>query len=141
MRSFLFRLVHLFALFAFCFLLSFESNANTGNPKFYNVNELYGISARHANSVCKDENGFVWTATKSGIIRLTADEYRIYQLPFESQSIVTLKLAYSKGILWAYSNDGQIFQYDQVFDRFNLKFNLGRVLNNRHLSVTCVLFE
>lgn len=141
MKSVVFRLVHVFALLFICLVFSFELNANTGTPKFYNVNELYGISARHANSVCKDENGFIWTATKSGIIRLTADEYRIYQLPFESQSIVTLKLAYSKGILWAYSNDGQIFQYDQIFDKFNLKFNLGKVFNNRHLSVTSVLFE
>jgi len=47
--------------------------------KFYNINELHGISMRQASSVCKDSNGFVWAATKSGILRLTDDDHRIYQ--------------------------------------------------------------
>jgi hypothetical protein len=52
------------------------------NYKFYNINELFGITMRQANSVCKDDNGFIWASTKSGVIRLTGDDYRVYQLPF-----------------------------------------------------------
>ena len=34
--------------------------------KFYSVNALFGISMRETNSVCKDDNGFVWASSKTG---------------------------------------------------------------------------
>ena len=52
--------------------------------KFYSVNSLYGISMRELNSVCEDDNGFIWASSKVGILRLTKDSYRIYQLTYKT---------------------------------------------------------
>ena len=128
-------------IFIFIALLPLMLNAGAANYKFQNINELYGISMRQASSVCKDHNGFVWASTKSGIIRLTGDDYRIYQLPFESSNVLTVKLVYTHATLWAYSNNGQMFRYNPISDAFVLYYNLGKELNNRHLNVTSVLFQ
>jgi len=33
--------------------------------KFHSINSLYGISVRATNSVCKDDNGFIWASSKT----------------------------------------------------------------------------
>lgn len=124
-----------------CLTFSGQLYARSQNFKFYNVNELYGISLRQATSVCKDDNGFIWAATKGGILRLTGSDYRIYQLPFESSNVMMIKLVFAQGTLWAYSNNGQIFQFDTISDKFILKFNLGNHSKNIHLILTSVLFQ
>lgn len=128
----------LFVLTA-CFLMISVVQANESNYKFYNINELFGISLRQASSVCKDANGFIWASTKSGVIRITGDDYRVYHLPFESPNALNVKLEFSNGVLWGYSNNGLLFKYNPVSDKFLLEYNLAKVRNNIHLSVTSVL--
>jgi hypothetical protein len=62
--------------------------------KFYSINSLFGISNRGMNSICKDDNGFIWASARTGILRLTDDDYRIYQLPYETAGAITVKLIY-----------------------------------------------
>ena len=96
--------------------------------KFYSINSLYGISMREAYSVCKDDNGFVWASSKTGILRLSKDNYHIYQLPYESADVFRVRLTYKNFKLFAYTNNGQVFYYNPVFDRFELMLNLNRIL-------------
>jgi hypothetical protein len=96
--------------------------------KFYSINSLYGISMREAYSVCKDDNGFVWASSKTGILRLSKDNYHIYQLPYESADVFRVRLTYRDFKLFAYTNNGQVFYYNPVFDRFELMLNLNRIL-------------
>lgn len=109
--------------------------------KFYNINELHGISMRQASSVCKDSNGFVWAATKSGILRLTDDDHRIYQLPFETTNVISVGLVFSQEMLWAYANNGQLFKYEPIADQFRLVVNLSEAIQNQHVSVNSILFD
>lgn len=91
-------------------LVCLAALAATSAPvNFYSVNNLFGISMRVTNSICKDENGFIWASSKTGILRLTDDDYRIYQLPFETTGAISVKLAYRNGKLFAYTNNGQVF--------------------------------
>jgi signal transduction histidine kinase/ligand-binding sensor domain-containing protein/DNA-binding NarL/FixJ family response regulator len=108
---------------------------------FYSVNNLFGISMRVTNSICKDENGFVWASSKTGILRLTDDDYRIYQLPFETTGAIIVKLAYRNGGLFAYTNNGQVFRYDPLLDKFGLVLNLAHFLGSQLFDVYHLLID
>jgi signal transduction histidine kinase/ligand-binding sensor domain-containing protein/AraC-like DNA-binding protein len=122
-------------------LIVFISISYASEVKFYNINSLFGISMREANSVCKDNNGFIWVSSKTGILRLTEDDYRIYQLPYETANVISVKLVYQNKLLLAFSNNGQIFRYNEISDRFELVLSLRKELNNYFLSVTGILID
>ncbi|WP_111446502.1 sensor histidine kinase [Breznakibacter xylanolyticus] len=108
---------------------------NGQSAKFYNINSLYGISLREVNSVCSDEQGFIWASSKIGILRITDDDHRIYQLPYANTNVITVKLVYEQSHLYAFSNNGQIFQFNPIYDRFDLMLDLSVMLNTRYLNV------
>ena len=109
--------------------------------EFYSVNSIYGISMRVTNSICKDNNGFIWASSKTGILRLTNDDYRIYHLPSETAGVIFVKLIYENSKLTAYTNNGQIFLYNSVFDRFDLLVNLNKILNIKNFDIYSLLMD
>ena len=115
----------------FCLLTALNSSA----IKFYSVNSNFGISTRTTNSICKDDDGFIWVSSKTGILRLANNDYRIYQLPYEFAGVISVKLVYKDGNLYGYTNNGQIFQYNKIFNRFELKLSLSKLLNDNHIDV------
>jgi len=119
--------------------LLFSVNASPG--KFYSVNALYGISMREINSVCTDNNGFVWASSKTGILRLTKDKYHLYQLPYESSDVIRVRLIYQNLRLFSYTNNGQIFYYNPVFDKFELIINLRYQLEDNDLILFDMLID
>jgi hypothetical protein len=96
--------------------------------KFYSINSLYGISMRETNSVCKDDNGFIWASSKTGILRLSKDNYHIYRLPYITADVIRVRLEYENFKLYAYTNNGQVFYYNPVFDKFELILSLNGIL-------------
>ncbi len=117
------------------------SLASASDVKFYNINDLHRISVREANSVIQDNTGFIWVSSKTGILRLTGDAYKTYQLPYETANIITIKLLYERSQLLAFTNNGQVFKYNDVFDRFDLIINLNRELNSNYLSLNSILTD
>ncbi|WP_321480609.1 two-component regulator propeller domain-containing protein [uncultured Bacteroides sp.] len=111
------------------------------NVKFHNVNDIYGISMRETASICKDDNGFIWASSRSGIIRLGNDNYRIYHLSFNMPDVIFVKLKYANGDLLAYSNNGQIFRYNAIYDRFDFLLNMRKVLSSSILGVNRFLID
>lgn len=109
--------------------------------KFYSVNNSFGISFRVANSICKDENGFIWASSKTGIIRLTDNNYRIYHLPYEASGAVVVSLAFNASKLIAYTNNGQIFSYNPVHDRFELVVNLRKIIRSDFFNTYTLLID
>lgn len=128
------------AILFLCFLFA-NSNIISGNRIFFNVNNIYGTTLHQANSIAKDQKGFIWISSKTGIIRLTKDDFRKYQLPYVSANVRTVKLIYENLNLFAYTNNGQFFQYDQVYDQFDLVFDIRQILNNYHIEVLNVLIS
>ncbi|MDR3341118.1 MAG: response regulator [Candidatus Symbiothrix sp.] len=117
---------------ALLFLLSaVDSFPATG---FRNINEIYGISMRETSSVCKYENGFIWTASKTGVLRIAGDDYRLYKLDFQNKDVLNVKLVYRDEFFLAYTNNCQVFIYNRIYDRFELLFNLSADLNTRRLA-------
>ena len=90
-------------------IICLEFSLPASPVKFYSVNSLFGISMRETNSVCKDDNGFVWASSKTGILRLSKDNYHIYRLPYESTDVIRVRLIYKNLKLFAYTNNGQVF--------------------------------
>ena len=111
------------------------------NVQFYSLNEEFGISLRETNQVCEDDNGFIWISSKMGIIRYTQDDIRIYQLPFETTAIVTVKLTFSENGLYAYTNNSQIYKYNEIKDRFEFLVYLSRNLQNPYLTISKLLVD
>ncbi len=105
--------------------------------KFYSVNSLFGISMRETNSVCKDDDGFVWASSKTGILRLSKENYHIYRLPYESTDVIRVRLIYKNLKLFAYTNNGQVFCYNPVYDKFELILNLRKNIND----INIILFD
>ena len=120
-------------LLFFLFLVS-TVDMLAGDVKFYNINDIYGTSVREAYSITKDKDGFIWCASKTGVLRISPSKYKIYQLPHKSTDIYFTKLDYSGSTLIAYSNNSQIFEYDPLYDQFNLLVDLRRLLNNEYVS-------
>jgi signal transduction histidine kinase/ligand-binding sensor domain-containing protein/CheY-like chemotaxis protein/AraC-like DNA-binding protein len=114
---------------------------HSSNVKLYSINSLYGISMREPASVCKDNKGFIWTSSKTGVLRLAGDDYHIYQLPYENADIISVKLVYTTSCLLAYTNNGQLFRYNEINDQFDLLVSMTKVLNNKYISVTRVLID
>ena len=109
--------------------------------KFYSINSLYGISIRVTNSICKDDNGFIWASSKTGILRLTDNDYRIYQLPYEKAGAILVTLNYEHSRLIAYTNNGQIFSYNPVYDRFDLLLDLNNTITNENFNFYTLLID
>ncbi len=122
--------------------IAFIFPTSSANVKFSNINEMYGISMRETASVCKDDNGFIWASSKTGILRIAGNNYRIYQLPFQTYNILNVKLTYKNSVLFAYSNNGQVFRYNPIYDRFDFLFNTDHMLNGQNrLSVYSLLVD
>ena len=120
----------------------FRFSADAEKMKFYNVNDIFGISMRETASVVKDDNGFIWTSSKTGILRIAGNNCRLYQLPLKKLNVLNIRLVCENSRLIAYSNNGQVFRYDPVYDRFDYLFDLDDMLEaQNHLVVLSFLID
>jgi signal transduction histidine kinase/DNA-binding response OmpR family regulator/ligand-binding sensor domain-containing protein len=111
------------------------------NVKFYNINDMFGISLRETSSVCKDDYGFIWVSSKTGILRLTGEDCRIYQLPYQTANVSDVKLCYQNSILVVYTNNGQVFLYNAVTDSFEFMFDISKILNINYAGINNFLID
>lgn len=107
----------------------------SSNIKFESINSRFGISLRETNNICKDKTGFIWTASKSAVLRISENDYRIYNLPYKTSDVLNVKLVFEDSHLYVYTNNGQLFEFDAIHDRFYLKKDLRDLLNNKHIMV------
>jgi len=105
------------------------------NTKFYSINTRYGISVRETYSICEDNNGFIWTASKTEILRLTENDYRLYSLPFKTAGFINVKLLYSNTNLYAYTFNGQVYYYNPIKDKFVFLLNMQQLTHNNLASI------
>lgn len=116
-------------------------SAVSQNKVFYSVNDIYDTSIRGANSVCEDEKGFIWVSSKAGVYRFTEEDRRQYLLPYVTPNVISVDLLYKNTQLYAYTNNGQFFQYDPLFDRFELILDVRSLLDNNYLVVNNILID
>ncbi|MDR0977017.1 MAG: response regulator [Prevotellaceae bacterium] len=105
-------------------------NVHAREVAFRSINKMFGISVREVTSICQDDNGFVWAAARTCILRVSADEQHSYELPLETSNVVQLKIAYRHGLLAVATQNGQVFRYDALLDRFERWFTLSDILSH-----------
>lgn len=132
--------IRISAIISFLFIPFFSVWGND-HVKFYSLNEEFGISLRETTQICKDNHGFMWISSKMGIIRYTEDDIRTYQLPYESEDVISVRIVYMGGILYSYTNNGQIFRYNSILDKFESVVNISKELQTQFLSVDKVLVD
>jgi signal transduction histidine kinase/DNA-binding response OmpR family regulator/ligand-binding sensor domain-containing protein len=129
-----------FNLFIIAIILS-PFATHSANEKFHSINDMYGISMRETTSLCKDDYGFIWASSKSGILRLTHGDYRIYQLPYQKVNVLDVKLVFQDSVLVAYSTNGQLFRYNVSTDSFEFLLDIHKLLNPKYIGINKLLID
>lgn len=93
-----------------------------------------GLSSQHVYSIVEDRHHAIWISTKSGIDRYNGQHMRNYRLSDEHNygdlAARIIQLLYlPDGALLAYDNTGKVYQYSDVYDRFELKTQLSRYIS------------
>ncbi|MDE5871826.1 MAG: helix-turn-helix domain-containing protein [Muribaculaceae bacterium] len=96
--------------------------------EFVSVNGSNGIPLSGITALTVDDNGFVWGASRMGIIRATPSNVKMYELPVSTSDVMQMKLAYNKGVLCAATQNGKVFRYDVILDRFEPWFSISDTL-------------
>lgn len=126
-------------VFLFVFVLFTNETKSANDVIFYNLNNEYGMSVRETNQVLADDYGFVWVSSKMAILRVTQNDIRSYQLPYESEDILTVRLTYSHGVLYAYTNNGQLFTYNPIQDKFDFLVNVSEGVDDSYILVNRII--
>ncbi|MCM1504522.1 MAG: ATP-binding protein [Muribaculum sp.] len=120
----------------FILLLPMLISAET--RRFYNVADFYGISITKPNAVCHDNDGFIWIASKDGVIRLADNGSRTYTLPYSTMCVVSVEIVHRAGRVVAFTNQGEVFVYNRPADRFDRLLNLPAKLGVESLYLSQV---
>ena len=117
-------------------LLFYVGTLSAEKVTFHSIRTTHGVSNREAFSICKDTNGFIWASTKTALFRITESACHAYALKEATKDFVSVKLEYDRTCLWAYTNNGQLFAYNERIDAFEKKLDVRNALNVRsiHLS-------
>ncbi len=85
---------------------------------------------REITAVVRDDDGFIWAASRTGVLRIAADEYRLYELPFITTDVMQVKMACRGSLLVVATQNGQIFRYNRILNKFEQWFTLASLLGN-----------
>ncbi len=97
--------------------------------KFYNASDIYGITITEPNALCQDSDGFMWVASKYGILRMADNKTKMYTLPYTSMNVVSVEVACRGNRVVAFTNHGEVFAYNPVLDRFENHLDLPAKIN------------
>lgn len=98
---------------------------------FISVGEGTHIPMSGITSLALDEYGFIWGASRMGIVRATPSNVKNYPLPVATSDVMQIKLAYNKSELIAATQNGQIFRYNIIKDKFEKWVSLSDILGNK----------
>ena len=127
---------------AMCFCMvatCFASGSPRRYKEFIGVRSGVGFPMSGITSLALDDYGFVWGASRMGIIRATPTDTKKYDLPVSTSDVMHVKLAYNKGVLAASTQNGQIFRYNRLSDRFEQCASLTDILGNTEWITSIVV--
>lgn len=115
-----------------CFLFFVSGRSEAQRVKQIGIED--GISDKRTYTILQDKKGFLWISTRFGINRYDGENVEEYTLdilnnrekgtPVES----TYLLFDRDSVLWAYTNLGGIYKYNQKQNVFDPKVNLNRYI-------------
>ncbi|WP_416334080.1 two-component regulator propeller domain-containing protein [Bacteroides pyogenes] len=111
----------------------------------YQLSSTRGLSSDRVFSLCRDDWGRMWIATKSGVD--CYDGTRIHNYRLFGTGVIEDDMGHkinfcktASGSVTAYTNAGKIFRFDPYFNRFQLLIDLGKLLN-RPIYLNCLTME
>ena len=104
--------------------------------KFYNASDIYGITITEPNALCQDSDGFMWVASKYGILRLADNKTKMYTLPYTSMNVVSVEVSCRGNRVVAFTNHGEVFAYNPVLDRFENYLDLPAKINTSSIYLS-----
>ncbi len=126
-----------FVLLFLFFLVPFGSIAQ--QIRYLDIED--GLNGRHAFNFQQDKKGFIWISTRFGIDRYDGKNIKNYSLDViddQNYAVRMFKVLIDRdSVLWAYTDRGAIYRYNQSRDEFELHKNLSqylRTLNFDHLN-------
>ncbi len=117
------------------------ANLHASDVRFYNIGDKFGVSLREVFSICKDKNSFIWGASKTGVTRISGNDFRRYTLPYLSTDNYYTRLIYHNSSLTAYTNNGQFFVYDEMSDCFMPMLTMQTILKKQYISINKVAID
>lgn len=87
-----------------------------------------GLNGRQAFNFCQDKDGFIWISNRFGIDRYDGHKIKNYLLPLLNEGKSPLRevhvLLDKDSVLWAFTDNGGIYFYNEKKDDFELHKNL-----------------
>ncbi|GHU69710.1 hybrid sensor histidine kinase/response regulator [Bacteroidia bacterium] len=86
------------------------------------------MSSKRTFSIVKDNTGFIWISTRQGIDRYDGNHIQAYSLTDGAADLtgrINILVKDLSGAVWAFTNQGQIFQYNIHSDSYLLKVDLA----------------
>ncbi|MCD8261973.1 MAG: AraC family transcriptional regulator [Bacteroides sp.] len=115
--------------------------ASASDPMFYTISDMFGVSIREVFSVCKDKNDFIWGSGRTGMLRISENDFRRYNLPYNTTDNYFTRIAYHPELLVAYTNNGQFFTYNEVYDSFVLLADIKELLQNEFFNLNRAIID
>lgn len=95
----------------------------------YSAMQITGLQSQTTNTILTDNNGFIWISNRNGIDcydGLNAIHYKLSDLGMRGyrDGMMILMHKDHKGRIWAFTERGNIYQFDSGEDRFKVVLDL-----------------
>lgn len=118
----------------FCTLIFFVPFNNIQSQYIRHLGVADGINGRHTFNIVQDKKGFIWISTRFGVDRydgLNIKNYSIDILKGGTNPVRSIRVILDKhSNLWAYTDKGSIFRYDENRDEFISFYETGTYLRS-----------
>lgn len=121
-------------------LLAVIISFNTGvfSQEYRRISRVEGLDQRQAFNFFQDKSGFMWISTKFGVNRFDGKNVKAYNFDLinvlgNPQREVHL-LSDKDSVLWAYTDNGVVYYYDDKNDRFKKFINVKAYLKTVHVD-------
>lgn len=121
-----------------CIIFCLTSICSSFGQAYKYIGVTEGLSDRRVLSIQKDNRGFMWFLTYTGIDRYDGKNFKHYRLQSEQGYISlfsekNILKTDSRGNIWAIGEQGELFMYDQLTDNFIQK-QLPQEITTQHIE-------
>ena len=97
-----------------------------------------GLGGRQTFSVVRDRKGFIWISTRFGVDRYDGHDFKHYPVSILSKDKSPIRSIYLEmdrdSLLWAYTDNGTIYRYQESVDGFELYADLEHWIGTVHFD-------
>ncbi|MFT3737683.1 MAG: two-component regulator propeller domain-containing protein [Breznakibacter sp.] len=117
-------------LLAFFFWWACVVGIYAQNIRYLGVDD--GLNGRNAFNFQQDRKGFIWISTRFGVDRYDGRKVKNYPLPIVDEKKYPFRVvkvvADNDSSIWAFTDRGAIYRYNEKSDQFECRTNLKRFL-------------